>query len=611
MSVSDDITDLTKKLKVLGVPENKINKEELRGLIFNAQRRFNRYEMYQPGDTFERRLIKWLTNFSIDDRCTAVDLVKNIRYISRNELRAISEFVLDLAATRTWKFVIKFYKPGKTSCLDDFKHEMRRNIFIAVSDDIGLDYFRRYGRRRFPFLEKENFIEYYKMGKEDIIDICKTIDNPKRFFLLDQISASGTTALRIKDKGGHKPESKGKLRTFFDRWREQISGKEVYYVPLIASSFVESILREHLDGLAGDVTGIAGTKISPILLVPTSEWLMHKSNGDYEIDNSIVKLLEKYYSRFTEDKHTLEGGGSLFGVGSVGLSLVVGTNCPNNSLFIIWHAFNNWYPLFPRVAHHRHTPSLFTDVETQEEKLIKNCKRPISSTALQQSSIIEINDVLSSFDFTASIKPMSQDYHDLTKLLQAELTVIESGSIYGAVSKVREKGFKEKKNIEIRLAPNKQVLTQETSDTFSPQYELIVPFLSAVGPIHNLPAANLINEIVIIPALMFPLSGNPSIESILAMHADYIDSYKIRTEKMLYLPAESPAVSFRRTIFLLESYKNSGIEYEKMCLLPAYDATSTLVAIAIAGLLEAKIQTPEPPISQPIIEENNLILAKQ
>lgn len=59
---------------------------------------------------------------------------------------------------------------------------MRRNIFIAFSDDIGLDYFRRYGRRRFSYLEKENFIEYYKMGKEDIQDLAKNIDNPKRFF---------------------------------------------------------------------------------------------------------------------------------------------------------------------------------------------------------------------------------------------------------------------------------------------------------------------------------------------------------------------------------------------------------------------------------------------
>lgn len=114
MSIPNDVNDLIRKLIALGIPENKIDETEIRGMISNAQRRFNRYEMYQPGDTFERRLIRWLNNFSPDDRPTVIDLVKKIRYISRNELRAISEFILDLAATQTWQYVIKFYKPGKT-----------------------------------------------------------------------------------------------------------------------------------------------------------------------------------------------------------------------------------------------------------------------------------------------------------------------------------------------------------------------------------------------------------------------------------------------------------------------------------------------------------------
>ncbi len=289
MPAGDEDIDLIKKLKDLAITDDKLNKKEIRGLIFNAQRRFNRYEMYQAGDTFEGRLIRWLNNFSPEDRSTALDLIKDIRYISRNELRALAEFVLDLAATLTWQSIIRFYNQEKNTSLSDvFIREMKRNIFVAVSDDIGGDYFRRYGRRRFPLLEKENFIEYYKMGKEDIEEISETIANPKRFFLLDQISASGTTALRFGTTG-KSPESKGKLRTFFKRWRELISGKEIYYVPLIASSFVESILRERLDKLAGDATGIAETKIVPIHIVPPSDWLIRAYKGDIQINDSAIK----------------------------------------------------------------------------------------------------------------------------------------------------------------------------------------------------------------------------------------------------------------------------------------------------------------------------------
>lgn len=613
MSAEDSDIDLIKKLKDLGIPTDKINEKELKGLIFNAQRRFNRYEMYQPGDTFEDRLIRWLYNFNTEDRGAAIDLVKNIRYISRNELRTLAEFVLDLAATLTWQSVIRFYKQEKNTSLSDaFNREMRRNIFIAVSDDIGGDYFRRYGRRRFPQLEKENFIEYYKMGKEDIEEIREKIPNPKRFFLLDQICASGTTALKFKIKDKN-PESKGKLRRFFKRWREPIAGKEVYYVPLIASSFVESILRERLEKLAGDVTGIAEIKILSILIVPPSEWLVQEYKGDIKINKSAVKLLETYYNKFSEDMHTLEGEGSLFGVGEGGLSLVVGTNCPNNSLFIIWHAFNNWYPLFPRVAHHRTTTTpFFSDAEKQKQILITNCKRPASHSALHKSSLIELKDVLPTFDLAASINPKSQGYQELIKVLGTDLTIVEfngSEGINGAVSKVQEENSKGN-NMEIRITSNKQTLPpSENFEGLSSQYKLMVPFLSAAGPIHS-PFKNL-NDMDIIPAVMFPLSGSFSIDSVLAMHSDYIDGCDIRTEKMLYLPAESPAISFRRTVSLLKSYNDIGIAYEKICLLPAYDATSTLVTIAIAGLLNTKIHAPKSLIDQPIFEENNLILGKQ
>ena len=238
---------LSKKLEELGIPRDIISNLSLKGLIFNAERRFNRYEMYEPGDTFEGRLLRWLSNFSPEDRCVAINLVKYIQYISRNELRALVEFVLDLASTLSWHSVIQSYtSKSEVSWNDAFDREIKRNIFVAVSDDIGFDYFRRQGRRRFPQLEKENFVEYYKMGETDIKDIEANVGSLKRFFLLDQFCGSGTSALRFE---GREHESKGKLRGFFNRWRPVIANADVYYVPLIASSFVKSVLQEKLRAL--------------------------------------------------------------------------------------------------------------------------------------------------------------------------------------------------------------------------------------------------------------------------------------------------------------------------------------------------------------------------
>jgi len=177
---------LSKKLEGLGISRDVISRLPLKGLIFNAERRFNRYEMYEPGDTFEGRLLKWLLTFTPKDRCLALNLIKYIQYISRNELRALTEFALELASTLSWRSVIQSYSSkSEDSWEEAFNKEIKRNIFVAVSDDIGFDYFRRKGRRRFPQLEKENFVEYYKMGKEDIQEIEAKIGSIKRFFLLD------------------------------------------------------------------------------------------------------------------------------------------------------------------------------------------------------------------------------------------------------------------------------------------------------------------------------------------------------------------------------------------------------------------------------------------
>jgi hypothetical protein len=365
---------LSLKLEALGISQDIISSLNLKGLMFNAVRRFDRYEMYLPGDTFERRLLRWLSNFSPEDRPLAIKLVKHIRYISRNELRALAEFALELASTLTWNSVIRSYPFRSEDSLDEvFNKEIKRNVFVAVSDDIVFDYFRRKGRRRFPQLEKENFVEYYKMDRMDIQEIEAKVGSIKRFFLLDQFSGSGTSALRFEDN----EESKGKLRGFFNRWRPVLSNADVYYVPLIASSFVESVLQELLNRISGDPTGIAEVKILPLLVVPPSEWLLHSLDGKNSIDESAVKLLEKYYDRFQEDIHTQKGGGCLFGLGAGGLSLVIGTNCPNNSLYIVWHPYKNWYPLFPRVAHHRPTMQTFDCTDPEEQKEMFNLKTSV------------------------------------------------------------------------------------------------------------------------------------------------------------------------------------------------------------------------------------------
>jgi len=80
---------------------------------------------------------------------------------------------------------------------------------------------------------------------------------------------------------------------------------------------------------------------------------------------------------------------------------------------------------------------------------------------------------------------------------------------------------------------------------------------------------------------------------------------------MLYLPAESSAIAFHRTVALLESYhKTRGIDFEKMCLMPGYDTTSVLVVTAIASIWDVNVHFNES--LGPTLQDksSNLILMK-
>jgi hypothetical protein len=606
---------LSLKLEALGISQDIISSLNLKGLIFNAVRRFDRYEMYLPGDTFSRRLINWLSNFSPEDRPLAIQLVKNIRYISRNELRALAEFALELASTLTWDTVIRKYPSRSEESLKAvFDNEIKRNVFVAVSDDIGFDYLRRKGRRRFPQLEKENFVEYYKMGRVDISEIKKNVASIKRFFLLDQFCGSGTSAFRFEGN-----ESKGKLRGFFRRWRSVAANAEVYYVPLIASAHVKSLLTERLNQIPGDPTGILEVKILPLLVVPPSEWLFCSIDGKKSIDESAARLLEKYYDRFQEDIHTQKGGGCLFGLGAGGLSLIIGTNCPNNSLYIIWHSYGGWDPLFPRVAHHRPRKQLFqTDPEEQKEMFIPRCQQNCSLSALSRCTIVELKDVPNfKFDLAASIDPKSQHYHDLKGLVGSNWKILESfyseEAICNTAAEVQRLTRGENMAFEFRMAsgPFYQPNDKSKHDASELESDLIVPFLSVSGPILSPPSANQSEDSIVIPALMFPLSGKESLDFLLSLHAEYIDGFHIRTEKMLYLPAESSAIAFHRTIALLDSYhKTRGIDFEKMCLMPGYDATSVLVVTAVSSIWDVKVHVNGSLGSTSSDKSSNLILTK-
>jgi hypothetical protein len=323
-----------------------ISSDDTARISFLGRRKYDRYDHFYPGETFDSRLLKWLgENFEKKERNVALEIIKCLKFVSTYEMKQL--------AARTFEEAKRIILNELTGApIDDWQsyvayrnvklvEEMEKSIFVACADDISFDFFRRYAMRQYHF-RKENFVEYYKRDNESLNELPKH----NRIFLIDQISASGTTALRYEDG-----KWKGKIPTFKRIWGKHLENNSIFYCPYILSSVAETNLTERLRQFR-----INNPSVN-ILLAPTCRTSIASCVANLlgtAVDESkpVAKLCKKYYDRFTEDEHIKAGGHATYGFGSAGLTLILQSNCPNDTLYLLWHSYNDWYPLFPRVSHH-------------------------------------------------------------------------------------------------------------------------------------------------------------------------------------------------------------------------------------------------------------------
>lgn len=334
-------------LQLLGV---KITEEKAAQLQFLAQRKYDRYDLYSPGETFLSRLMYWLENFDEKDRQKAMKLIYSLKFISQYELKELAVATFENARLFLRKHVIQSptdnWNVYAESHEVSINHELSKSIFIACTDDIMFDYLRRYAMKKVDSFEKDNFIEYYKIHKSCFADLPKH----SRIFLVDQLSASGITAIRKEGK-----QWAGKLPRFWDIWKKDLRNCEVCYCPFLQSMVSKTHIEELLPQWMKEQRVKLSFKVLPTCYVTVSPCLSSDEGVTIDEKLSVAKLCrsEKYFSKFVDDRHINKGGPAYYGFGRAGLTLVLQSNCPNNTIPLIWHSFNGWYPLFPRVSHHR------------------------------------------------------------------------------------------------------------------------------------------------------------------------------------------------------------------------------------------------------------------
>jgi len=329
-------------------------------LAFMARYKYDDYEMYTPGSRFLVHLYVWLRQFSPDERKGALDFLRdNLVFVSQREMQDLSRFLYyELIVPEILQEIIRAERLGRfehrRAYSLHFRKYLRRCLFIALSDGAKIDFFRRHH----VDLSQEQVLPYYRTSIDDYLHALRrdTGDQADTFwsvFLIDDFTASGRTMVR---KEGDKVV--GSLQRVYGLHAPILdSAKHIYLCHYLATDAAQRHVMSHvelMDGYRGKLKCLAAQllpesiRITPDLSTTATAMTM-------------CSMSEKYYDASYEDANTAPGGGIKFGYSGQGLPVVLYSNTPNNSLFLLWldsalkHSDKRFHPLFRRIDRHRPT----------------------------------------------------------------------------------------------------------------------------------------------------------------------------------------------------------------------------------------------------------------
>jgi hypothetical protein len=304
----------------------------LKEILFHAEWRFWQFTPTHTGaHHFGDRLLAWLQN--VEPRGIAFDAllrtVPHIQFVDRDDMLTLYRSAFQ-GPIRRWlmdELNLDFSR-GEEQLSAALQQGVAKTWFCPITDSMDIAQFHHVNGiagddYRPSWRTLARFGEFSRIRKymED--------HNLERLTLLEDFVGSGRQTTRPLEYA----------------ITELCPTTPTLVVPLIISEIGLTALREK-------VRGVKGFQIEPIFVVPLQTHVAAaKVQGEPEFVRALRTVVESSFPRVREPlAPETEPLREAFGFGSVGTLLVLYSNCPNNTLPLIWHQAPNWKALFPRIS---------------------------------------------------------------------------------------------------------------------------------------------------------------------------------------------------------------------------------------------------------------------
>jgi len=324
-----DSEDVDVEARILG--QRQLYGSMLRQIRFHADHRYWHFApTYFGGPDFYDRLYAWLSNpdLSTEQQQLLFRLVLELNFVDRDDILALYRSAYTGPIVRWLIDSVGVQFDGQGDVETAVRDAAGKTWFCGVTDSMDIAQFHHVNHL-VGHDQRPAWRALRRFGAPERISDYIERRGIRRVVLLEDYVGSGTQAA-------------GPVKFAVDSLCPKVP---VLFVPLLCSE----VGAKRFSGMEGDGTGFT---FAPLYLVSERMHLRREAIAEEaavygDIRGVVMETFAAVRQPFPPEDTAIEDA---FGFGGVGSLVVLYSNCPNNTLPLVWHEAPRWKPLFARVA---------------------------------------------------------------------------------------------------------------------------------------------------------------------------------------------------------------------------------------------------------------------